>query len=85
MVEAAFAPATPCEGAFPWAGPERHRVRESRSALLWGIALPQPPFWSGGVGRMGLLPLAAYPLQIIRLGVNGGRRRASATCNRVHH
>lgn len=63
------------EGAFlHGAGPERHRVRESRSALLWGIALPATAVLGlAGWGAWGLLPLAAYPLQIIRLGVNGSR------------
>ena len=52
------------------APPERHRVRESRSAWAWGLALPLlllvfallwGPWWLAG--------LAVYPLQMLRLAL----------------
>jgi len=63
------------EGAFlHGSGPERHRVRESCSALVWGVALPSTAVLGlAGWGAWGLLPLAAYPLQIVRLGMSGSR------------
>ena len=63
------------------AAPERHWVRESRSAWLWGAALPlgiavlallAGPGW--------LLALAVYPLQMLRLYLraeSGARGRAA--------
>lgn len=54
------------------AGPERHWVRETRRALLWGGLLPLvivfgglvfPPLWSAAL---------AYPIQIARLSRRGG-------------
>ncbi|MFZ1908148.1 MAG: glycosyltransferase [Burkholderiales bacterium] len=53
---------------------ERHRVRESRSAWFWGIVLPTSTlalgFW-WGAWAFGLL--LAYPLQVARLALHGGR------------
>ena len=52
------------------APPERHRVRESRSAWLWGLGLPLlviacallwSPWWLAG--------LMVYPLQMLRLAL----------------
>lgn len=56
------------------APPERHRVRESRSAWLWGLAVPLAVcgaalWW----GAWALLLLLVYPLQIVRLALRGGR------------
>jgi GT2 family glycosyltransferase len=54
--------------------PERFRVRESRSILTWGLALPL--FALGliaTIGLAGLLSLVVYPLQIVRLAVRGAR------------
>jgi len=56
------------------AAPERHRVRESRSAWLWGLAIPVAtaaltPWW----GSCALLLLLVYPLQVCRLALRGGR------------
>jgi GT2 family glycosyltransferase len=56
--------------------PERHWVGESRSAVLWGLALPLLVLalsLAGGPGHLALL--AAYPLQTLRLA-RGGRRPA---------
>ena len=59
------------EGAHLHGAPlERHRVRESRSAWLWGLGLPLlvmacalvwSPWWLAG--------FAVYPLQILRLAL----------------
>ncbi len=54
------------------AAPERHWVRESRSAWFWGMGVPllavAAVLWWGA---WGLLLLAIYPLQIIRLALRG--------------
>lgn len=58
------------------AGPERHWVRESRSAWLWGFALPLlAASLTGIAGPWGLAVLAAYPLQVVRVALRGGRSR----------
>lgn len=53
---------------------ERYSVRESRSAWFWALGLP---FFTlvclGFVGLPGLLALAAYPLQVVRLALRGDR------------
>jgi glycosyltransferase involved in cell wall biosynthesis len=58
------------------APPERHGVRETRRAWLWGLGLPlaalaMAPWW----GAWALAPLAAYPLQVARLALRGERSR----------
>jgi len=54
--------------------PERHRVRDSISAWFWGFCLPILGLSSAVVfGAPGLLPIALYPLQVLRLGLRGGR------------
>lgn len=55
---------------------ERHWVRESRSARFWGLGIPLLVFavvtwWSA----WGLLLLAIYPLQIIRLAMRKQQTR----------
>jgi GT2 family glycosyltransferase len=54
--------------------PERHRVRESRSAWFWGLGIPAGvtflAFWWG---VWALVLLLIYPLQIVRLAVLGRR------------
>ncbi|WP_313202767.1 glycosyltransferase [Pseudomonas sp.] len=54
--------------------PERHWLRESRRAWLWGLNLPLAilavSLLSGG---WGLWLLLVYPLQILRLARRGGR------------
>lgn len=56
------------------APPERHWLRESRRAWLWGLGIPLlvalASFW---VGLWALLMLLAYPLQMLRLARRGGR------------
>ena len=52
------------------APPERHWVREMRSALLWGLATPMLLLLGSVVlGPSALLGFAVYPLQVLRLGL----------------
>lgn len=54
--------------------PERHWVRESRSALVWGLGLPLAALVGALVWPMlGMLVLVVYPLQVVRLAAKGGR------------
>jgi GT2 family glycosyltransferase len=54
--------------------PERFRVREVRSMLTWGLALPLLALGlTATIGLAGLLSLVVYPLQIVRLAVRGTR------------
>jgi len=66
----AFAEGALLHGAFP----ERHYVRESRSAWFWGLGIPVTV---SGLALLGgtwvLLLLLIYPLQIVRLAARGGR------------
>jgi cellulose synthase/poly-beta-1,6-N-acetylglucosamine synthase-like glycosyltransferase len=56
------------------ASPERHCVRESRSALFWGLGLPLFAFLCTAViGSVGLAAFAIYPLQVARLALRGNR------------
>ncbi|MBP8185337.1 MAG: glycosyltransferase family 2 protein [Pseudomonas sp.] len=63
------------EGAFlHGAAPERHWLRESRRAWLWGLGIPviiavASLLW----GWPGLLLLLVYPLQVVRLARRGKR------------
>ncbi len=56
------------------APPERHCVRESRSAWFWGLGIPvftvSLVIW---LGTLGLVMLLIYPLQIVRLALRGTR------------
>jgi hypothetical protein len=56
------------------APPERHRVRESRSAWVWGLGVPvftvSQVVW---LGAWGLVVLLIYPAQIARLALHGTR------------
>lgn len=63
------------EGAFlHGAPPERHRVRESRSAWFWGLGWPLFAFvCTVLVGPFGLVAFALYPLQVVRLALRGDR------------
>jgi GT2 family glycosyltransferase len=57
------------------APPERHWVRESRSAWFWGMGIPLTVLAVViGWNAWGLSLLAIYPLQIIRLALREGRR-----------
>ncbi|MCE9657612.1 MAG: glycosyltransferase [Burkholderiales bacterium] len=61
------------------APPERHWVREWRSAWFWGLALPLVVALAAAiVGPVALWALAVYPLQVLRLayrsrGIDRGR------------
>jgi glycosyltransferase involved in cell wall biosynthesis len=60
--------------ALHGAPPERLGVRESRSAWLWGCAIPlvtlaAAPWW----GAWSAIVLLAYPLQVTRLALRGAR------------
>ncbi|HEK1691767.1 TPA: glycosyltransferase [Pseudomonas putida] len=56
------------------APPERHWLRESRRAWLWGLGIPLlvalASIW---LGPWALLLLLVYPLQMLRLARRGGR------------
>jgi GT2 family glycosyltransferase len=56
------------------APPERHGVRESRSAWLWALGLPLiAAAGTALIGPFGLVLLAVYPLQVLRLTLRGDR------------
>ena len=63
------------EGAHLYRGkPERHWVRESRRAWLWGFCLPLVGVASTAMfGLTGALVFALYPLQVLRLARRGTR------------
>jgi hypothetical protein len=49
-------------------------VRESRSAWFWGLGLPLFALvCTTLVGPFGLVALAVYPLQVVRLALSGDR------------
>ncbi|ANI15374.1 glycosyl transferase [Pseudomonas citronellolis] len=59
--------------ALHGAAPERHWLRESRRAWFWGLGLPLASLLGVALlGWPGLLPLLAYPLQVLRLARRGG-------------
>lgn len=49
------------------APPERHYVRETRRALIWGAGLPAAAILGAIASPWSLALLLAYPLQIVRL------------------
>ena len=54
------------------APPERHWVREMRSALIWGMAIPLMLLASGAaMAPWALLGFLIYPLQVLRLWLRG--------------
>jgi GT2 family glycosyltransferase len=56
------------------APPERHYVRESRSAWFWGLGLPLFAFGSTAwIGPVGLAAFAIYALQVVRLALRANR------------
>ena len=56
------------------APPERHGVRQSRSAWIWGLVIPALAIglavW---INAWGMVLLLIYPLQIVRLALRGTR------------
>jgi GT2 family glycosyltransferase len=55
--------------------PERHCIRQSKSAWCWGLVLPlSVAVLATRLGPSVVVLLAAYPLQVARLAL-GGRRR----------
>jgi GT2 family glycosyltransferase len=65
------------EGAAMHGGPpERHWVRETRRAVLWGLALPLVAILGMLVTPWSLLLLLVYPAQVLRLGRRLGWERA---------
>ena len=64
----AFAEGTHLHGARP----ERHFARETRSALIWGAALPLAIVLAGLlITPWALLGLLVFPLQVLRLSRKG--------------
>lgn len=59
--------------ALHGAGPERHWVAETRRALLWGAGVPATALGLGLVHPAGLLALAPWPAQVLRLGLRWRR------------
>lgn len=60
--------------AMHGAPPERHWVRESRSAWFWGLGVPLFAFVCAAlVGPFGLVAFAVYPIQVVRLALRGDR------------
>jgi GT2 family glycosyltransferase len=53
------------------APPERHKVAESRRALLWGLVLPAVAILGALVTPWALLLLLAWPVQMLRLVSKG--------------
>lgn len=58
--------------ALHGAPPERHKVSETRRALLWGAALPFAAALAAvAISPWALLMLLAWPLQVLRLSLAG--------------
>jgi GT2 family glycosyltransferase len=57
--------------AMHGAPPERHKVAETRRALLWGLGIPLTALAGIYASPWALLVLAAWPLQILRLIMTG--------------
>lgn len=68
------------EGAYlHGASPERHGVKQSRSALFWGIGVPLTTLVSLGLfGVWGSLVLLLYALQVVRMAWRGGALNSSS-------
>ena len=58
--------------ALHGAGPDRHWLAETRRAVFWGVLLPVGCVVLTAVTPFGLLLVAAYPLQVLRLARRGG-------------
>jgi len=72
--------------ALHGARPERHGVLQTRRAWFWGLGIPLASVCLVAVaGGWGLLILGAYPLQLIRLSVLGGRHSMRENWLRAAH
>ncbi|MCB1363410.1 MAG: glycosyltransferase [Rhodobacteraceae bacterium] len=56
-------------------GPERHWVRETRRALIWGAGLPLAALAGAAVSPWALSLLLAWPAQVVRLALREGGGR----------
>lgn len=52
---------------------ERHRVRNVQRILFWGLVLPLIITILASINSLGLILLFVYPLQILRLAIQGKR------------
>jgi GT2 family glycosyltransferase len=72
--------------ALHGAPPERHWVRETRRALLWGALLPATILLAALlISPWALCALALYPAQMLRLALRGTRDPASNRLLAVFH
>ncbi len=54
--------------------PERHRVKESRRAWIWGLGIPMATLGlAPWLGAWALVLALVYPMQVIRLALRGTR------------
>ena len=53
--------------------PERHRAKEHRSILFWGLGIPLIAIVAPRIVWVGLIPLLAYPLLFAKIAMR--RRR----------
>ncbi len=64
--------------ALHGSGPTRHWVRETRKAVIWGLVLPSMIVLAALIlGPWGLVGLAIYPLQLVRLALREGGGKAA--------
>ncbi len=68
------------EGAWRYGrAPEKHWLRETRRALIWGAGVPVVALVAGLIHPAGLLLLLAWPLQMARLAPRMGWQTAFFT------
>jgi GT2 family glycosyltransferase len=65
--------------ALHGAGPERHWVRETRRALVWGAGVPGLALLGALVHPAAVLVLLAWPMQVLRLSRRMGWQVAAFT------
>lgn len=63
--------------ALHGAPPDRHWVRETRRALIWGAGLPMAVVIAGLIHPAGFALALAWPAQVARLTLRGGADRAA--------
>lgn len=64
--------------ALHGAGPDRHFVRETRRALIWGVGVPVTAAGLAVLHLAGAALILAWPAQILRLALRGGAGRRMA-------